>query len=211
MTTQIDAILQRAPVIPVLVIGDVRHAVPLARALVAGGLPILEITLRTPSATAAITAIKQEVPDAIVGAGTVLDGRLLEKACEADADFIVTPGCTADLLFRLQQCGRPFLPGVSTPSEMMTLLEHDITSMKLFPAEACGGVALLKAVAGPLPQIRFCPTGGIGPHNAEAYLALPNVACIGGSWLAPSDLVAQEHWSSVQELAAATRTLKTCP
>lgn len=210
MKVSIHSIMNRSPVIPVLAIADVRQAVPLATALVEGGLLVLEVTLRTPVAVEAIRAIKAALPQAVVGAGTVLDRTQLNDAGAAGADFIVSPGCTPRLLESVAQSGLPFLPGVSTPSEMMTLLEQGVTAMKLFPAEAAGGIAMLKAVAGPLPQISFCPTGGIGPNNARDYLALSNVACVGGSWLAPTDLVTAARWENIRDLARQSATLSAC-
>jgi 2-dehydro-3-deoxyphosphogluconate aldolase/(4S)-4-hydroxy-2-oxoglutarate aldolase len=194
-------ILQLAPVIPVITIDDIATALPLAEALLAGGLPVLEITLRTTAALAAITAIRQHFPDAVVGAGTILDARSIEQARDAGAQFLVSPGATEAVLAAAAAQQVPLLPGASTASEVMYLLEHQITTMKFFPAEAAGGVAMLKALAAPLPQALFCPTGGITLDKAPAYLALPNVACVGGSWMLKPELLKAGRWQEVRALA----------
>jgi 2-dehydro-3-deoxyphosphogluconate aldolase/(4S)-4-hydroxy-2-oxoglutarate aldolase len=178
----IDDVVALAPVIPVVVVQDVAEAVPLAEALVADGLPAIEVTLRTPAALAAIEAIA-EVPGAVVGAGTVTSPEQAEQALGAGARFLVSPGATPRLLDALEACGAPFLPGAVTPSEVLALLERGIGLAKFFPAEASGGVAAVKALAGPFPQLRLCPTGGIDAAKAQRYLAEPNVACVGGSWM----------------------------
>ncbi|MGW2382435.1 bifunctional 4-hydroxy-2-oxoglutarate aldolase/2-dehydro-3-deoxy-phosphogluconate aldolase [Streptomyces sp. NPDC001658] len=193
--------LDLAPVVPVVVIEDAADAVPLARALVAGGLPAIEVTLRTPAALDAIRAIADEVPDAVVGAGTVITPGQVEESAAAGARFLVSPGWTDVLLEAMRASGVPFLPGVSTTSEVVALLERGVREMKFFPAEAAGGTAYLKSLAGPLPQARFCPTGGIGPGNAPAYLALPNVGCVGGTWMLPPDALAARDWARVEALA----------
>ncbi|GGT66096.1 bifunctional 4-hydroxy-2-oxoglutarate aldolase/2-dehydro-3-deoxy-phosphogluconate aldolase [Actinomadura citrea] len=198
-----------APVIPVVVLDDVEAAVPLARALVEGGLPVIEVTLRTPSAPAAIARIAAEVPDAVVGAGTVVRPEDAERSAAAGAKFLVSPGCTARLQAAMVATGLPFLPGVATASEAIALLESGITAMKFFPAEAAGGAAYLKALGGPLPQIRFCPTGGIGLRNAAEYLALGNVGCVGGSWLTPADALRDGDWDRVAKLASEAAALRT--
>jgi 2-dehydro-3-deoxyphosphogluconate aldolase/(4S)-4-hydroxy-2-oxoglutarate aldolase len=195
------SVLDLAPVIPVVVLDDAADAVPLARALVAGGLPAIEVTLRTPAAQAAIRAIAGEVPEAVVGAGTVITPEQVRASVDAGARFLVSPGWTGLLLDAMEASGVPFLPGVSTTSEVVTLLERGVREMKFFPAEAAGGVPYLKALAGPLPQARFCPTGGIGAANAPAYLALPNVACVGGTWMIPSDAIRSGDWARVESLA----------
>lgn len=202
MSASMNEIMKRSPVIPVMVINKLQHAVSLARALVEGGLPVLEITLRTPVAVDAIKQIKAEVADAIVGAGTVIDLETLAKALDAGAEFLVNPGVTERLLDAELDADVPILPGVVSPSEVMRLLEQGITEMKFFPAEAAGGAAMLKAINGPLPQATFCPTGGITPANAADYLALKNVACVGGSWMAPSNLVEAEDWPEIRRRAA---------
>lgn len=195
------SVLDLAPVVPVVVIEDAADAVPLARALVAGGLPAIEVTLRTPVALEAIRAVAGEVPDAVVGAGTVITPEQVKEAVSAGARFLVSPGWTDVLLEAMRGSGVPFLPGVSTASEVVGLLERGVREMKFFPAEAAGGTAYLKSLAGPLPQARFCPTGGIGAGNASDYLALPNVGCVGGTWMLPADAVAARDWGRVEALA----------
>lgn len=182
--TNIASIMQAAPVIPVIVIEDVAHAVPLAEALVAGGLPALEVTLRTPAALDAIKAMKQ-VPGAIVGAGTVLDPKMLDDALAAGSEFIVSPGLTEPLGKAAVASGVPFLPGTANASDIMRGLDLGLTHFKFFPAMAAGGLPALKAIAAPFGQCRFCPTGGIGPDNAAEWLAFDPVLCVGGSWVAP--------------------------
>ncbi|MER6495399.1 bifunctional 4-hydroxy-2-oxoglutarate aldolase/2-dehydro-3-deoxy-phosphogluconate aldolase [Streptomyces griseorubiginosus] len=193
--------LDLAPVLPVVVVQDASDAVPLARALVAGGLPAIEVTLRTPVALDAIRAIAGEVPDAVVGAGTVITPQQVQESVAAGARFLVSPGWTDVLLQAMRESGVPFLPGVSTASEVVALLERGVTEMKFFPAEAAGGTAYLKSLSGPLPQARFCPTGGIGAGNAPAYLNLPNVGCVGGTWMLPADAIAARDWGRVEALA----------
>ncbi|RCG29172.1 bifunctional 4-hydroxy-2-oxoglutarate aldolase/2-dehydro-3-deoxy-phosphogluconate aldolase [Streptomyces diacarni] len=200
------SVLDLAPVIPVVVLDDVEDAVPLARALVAGGLPAIEVTLRTPAAPAAIRAIAEAVPEAVVGAGTVLGPDNVREAVEAGARFLVSPGWTDTLLEAMRASGVPFLPGVSTTSEVVALLERGVREMKFFPAEAAGGTAYLKSLASPLPQARFCPTGGVSAANAGSYLALPNVACVGGTWMLPGDALAAKDWNRVKALAAQAAT-----
>ncbi|MBL0901169.1 MAG: bifunctional 4-hydroxy-2-oxoglutarate aldolase/2-dehydro-3-deoxy-phosphogluconate aldolase [Reyranella sp.] len=202
------AIAALAPVIPVLTIETRESAVPLARALVKGGLPVLEITLRTAVALDALRAIAAEVPEAVAGAGTVLDGGQLDEVRRAGGRFAVSPGCTAALADAARTSGLPFLPGVQTVSEAMELAAQGFRLLKFFPADVAGGVGWLKAVAAPLAGLRFCPTGGIGAGTAAAYLALANVACVGGSWVAPKSAVAAGDWATVERLAAAARTLK---
>ncbi|MGW6908179.1 bifunctional 4-hydroxy-2-oxoglutarate aldolase/2-dehydro-3-deoxy-phosphogluconate aldolase [Streptomyces sp. NPDC054940] len=202
MTSPLPAsVLDLAPVVPVVVIEDVSDAVPLARALVTGGLPAIEVTLRTPAALDAIRAIAAEVPEAVVGAGTVITPEQVTASVTAGARFLVSPGWTDVLLEAMRVSGVPFLPGVSTTSEVVGLLERGVTEMKFFPAQAAGGTAYLKSLAGPLPQARFCPTGGIGPGNAPEYLSLPNVGCVGGTWMLPADAIAARDWSRVEQLA----------
>lgn len=183
----VEELVSLAPVVPVVVIDDVDDAVPLAEALVRGGLPAIEVTLRTGAALEAIERIA-EVDGAVVGAGTVTTPRQLDDALAAGARFLVSPGATPRLLDAMQACGVPFLPGVATASEIVALLERDITHAKLFPAEVVGGIKALKAFAGPFPRLRFCPTGGIDATNAPDYLAQPNVACVGGSWMTKGDV-----------------------
>ncbi|MEU2950511.1 bifunctional 4-hydroxy-2-oxoglutarate aldolase/2-dehydro-3-deoxy-phosphogluconate aldolase [Streptomyces xanthochromogenes] len=202
------SVLDLAPVVPVVVIDDAADAVPLARALVAGGLPAIEVTLRTPAALDAIRAIAAEVPDAVVGAGTVISRAGVAKAVGAGARFLVSPGWTPALLDAMQGSGVPFLPGVSTASEVVALLEQGVREMKFFPAEAAGGTAYLKSLAGPLPQARFCPTGGISLASAPSYLALPNVGCVGGTWMLPPDALAAGDWARVENLAREAAALQ---
>ncbi|MGI5163803.1 bifunctional 4-hydroxy-2-oxoglutarate aldolase/2-dehydro-3-deoxy-phosphogluconate aldolase [Spirillospora sp. CA-253888] len=202
------ALLDLAPVVPVVVLDDADAAVPLARALVKGGLPVIEVTLRTPAALAAIERIAAEVPDAVVGAGTIVTPADAEKSAAAGARFLVSPGCTPALREAMTGTGLPFLPGVSSASEAMALLEHGVTAMKFFPAEAAGGTAYLKSLGGPLPQIRFCPTGGITLDSAPRYLGLPNVGCVGGSWLTPADAVRAGEWDRIEDLAREAAALR---
>jgi 2-dehydro-3-deoxyphosphogluconate aldolase / (4S)-4-hydroxy-2-oxoglutarate aldolase len=204
----IAAIAGRAPVIPVLTIEREADAVPLARALVKGGLPVLEVTLRTPAALDALREIAAEVPEAVLGAGTVLNAEQLDQAKRAGARFLVSPGCTRALAEAARTSGLPFLPGVQTVSEAMALSDQGFRLMKFFPADQAGGLGWLKAVSAPLAGLKFCPTGGIGADTAPSYLALPNVACIGGSWVAPRDAVAAGDWQKVERLAAAAANLK---
>ncbi|OEU88118.1 keto-deoxy-phosphogluconate aldolase [Streptomyces abyssalis] len=201
-------LLDMAPVIPVVVLEDAADAVPLARALVAGGLPVVEITLRTAAAGEAIRAITAEVPEAVAGAGTVLTPGQAQDAVDAGARFLVSPGWTESTLEAMLGSGVPALPGVSTASEVVALLERGVREMKFFPAEAAGGTAYLKALASPLPQARFCPTGGIDEASAAGYLALPNVGCVGGSWMVPADALAARDWPRVQRLARAAAALR---
>ena len=202
VTLSVEDVVGLAPVIPVVVIEDLADAVPLADALVRGGLPAIEVTLRTPAAAAAIERIAAEVPGAVVGAGTVTTTRQVAEAVGAGARFLVSPGATPTLLDALQASGVPFLPGTATASDIVALLERDITYAKLFPAEVVGGVTALKAFAGPFPQMRFCPTGGINPSNAPEYLALPNVVCVGGSWMIQSG-----DWNAVEAAAEQAASL----
>lgn len=200
---KIEEILAASPVLPVLVIDDASKAVPLARALVAGGIRVLEVTLRTPAALAAVAAIARDVPEAIVGVGTLVRPEQFVQAQDAGARFAVSPGLTRVLLNASEQSRLPYLPGVFTPSEVMAARDVGFGHLKLFPAAQAGGIGMLKALAGLFPELRFCPTGGIAGESFQAYLALDNVACVGGSWVAPRDLVAQEDWATITALAAA--------
>lgn len=199
-------ICDRAPIVPVLVIHDIAHARPLAEALVAGGLPALEVTLRTPVALEAIR-IMSGVTGGIVGAGTLVTPDDVRAAREAGAQFGVSPGATARLLDACEAENLPILPGAATATEAMALLERGYDMLKFFPAEASGGAPALSAIGAPLPQIGFCPTGGISPMNANSYLSLPNVVCAGGSWVAPSDLMKAGDWSGIEALAKAASKL----
>ncbi|GAB7108014.1 bifunctional 4-hydroxy-2-oxoglutarate aldolase/2-dehydro-3-deoxy-phosphogluconate aldolase [Streptomyces phaeofaciens JCM 4814] len=201
------SVLDLAPVLPVVVVRDAADAVPLARALVAGGLPAIEVTLRTPAALGAIREIADAVPQAVVGAGTVIAPEQVTACVEAGARFLVSPGWTDTLLAAMRASGVPCLPGVSTASEVVALLERGVREMKFFPAQAAGGTAYLRSLAGPLPQARFCPTGGVGPGNAAEYLSLPNVGCVGGSWMVPAEAVAARDWARVEDLARAAASL----
>ncbi len=203
--SDIAEILALSPVIPVLTIEDANDAVPLARALLGGGLRVLEVTLRTEQALDCISAIARAMPDAIVGAGTVLSARDCARAHDTGARFAVSPGLTDGLA----QSPLPLLPGIATASEIMRGLDFGLTCFKFFPAESSGGVRALKAFAGPFGQVRFCPTGGISQDNAPLYLALANVVCIGGTWIAPENLIAEKNWSAIAELARAASRLRT--
>lgn len=195
-----EAICRLAPIVPVLVVEDVAHAAPLARALVAGGLPALEVTLRTPAALDVIAAMA-EVEGGVVGAGTLLTPDDVKAAKAAGARFGVSPGATDALLDAAEAHDLPLLPGAASASEAMRLFERGYTVMKFFPAEAAGGAAFLKSLASPLPAIRFCPTGGVTPGNAEDYLSLPNVLCAGGSWVAPKPAMVAGDWAGIEALA----------
>ena len=200
--------LTALPVIPVIVLGDAAHAVPLARALVAGGIRMLEVTLRTEQALACIEAIARAVPEAVVGAGTVRSKADAQAAAMAGARFAVSPGYTRSLGQACRDVGLPLLPGVATGSEIMLAQEDGLSELKFFPAMQAGGPALLKAWNGPFFDVRFCPTGGVTLQNAHEFLALPNVVCVGGSWLVPPDALAQGDWARITELARATQALK---
>ena len=194
-------VMQDAPVIPVIVLHDVAHAVPLARALLAGGIRMLEVTLRTPQALACIEAIARGVPEAVVGAGTVRNAADAQASAIAGARFIVSPGYTHALGQACRDAGLPLLPGVATGSEIMMALGDDLAELKFFPALQAGGPAMLKAWSGPFGDVRFCPTGGVTAANALDFLALPNVVCVGGSWLTPPDALARGNWAQVTALA----------
>ena len=198
--TSCDVMLD-APVIPVIVLHDFAHAVPLARALLAGGIRMLEVTLRTPQALACIEAIAREVPEAVVGAGTVRTAADAQAAAMAGAQFAVSPGYTPAVGRACRELGMPLLPGVATSSEIMMAQEDGLTELKFFPAMQSGGLAMLKAWSGPFGEATFCPTGGVTLQNAPELLALPNVLCVGGSWLAPADALAQGDWGRITRLA----------
>jgi 2-dehydro-3-deoxyphosphogluconate aldolase / (4S)-4-hydroxy-2-oxoglutarate aldolase len=198
--TSID-IMTDAPVIPVIVLADVAHAVPLARALVAGGIRMLEVTLRTPVALACIEAIAREVPEAVAGAGTVRSAADAQAAAMAGARFVVSPGYTQAVGKACRELGVPLLPGVATGSEIMAAQEDGYNALKFFPAMQAGGLAMLSAWHGPFGDVKFCPTGGVNAENAMQFLALPNVVCVGGSWLTPKDAVAEGDWARITQLA----------
>lgn len=205
---QLETTMRLAPVIPVVVIEDARSAVPMARALVAGGIPAIEVTLRTPAALEAIRAIAAEVEGAVVGVGTVLSREDLHAAERAGARFAVSPGVSPGLLAAAEDCALPLLPGAATASELMALLERGYRHLKFFPAVPAGGAKLLAAWAGPLPQLRFCPTGGISLASAPEFLALKNVLCVGGSWLTPADKLAAGDWAGIETLAREAAALR---
>jgi 2-dehydro-3-deoxyphosphogluconate aldolase/(4S)-4-hydroxy-2-oxoglutarate aldolase len=208
MALNIKQIMDASPVMPVLVINNIEHAIPLAQALYNGGLKVLEITLRTDAALESIALIRAHLPEAIVGAGTVIDSQTLQAAEKAGAQFFVSPGTTESLLSAAKQSKTPLLPGVATPTEAMRLYEQGYSALKFFPAQAAGGVAMLKSIGGPLPQLDFCPTGGITPDNASDYLAVPNVRCVGGSWMAPNSLIEAQDWAAIEAMAAIAANLK---
>ncbi|HEC59033.1 hypothetical protein LCGC14_0858000 [marine sediment metagenome] len=209
MSLTIKEIMTISPIVPVMVINNVEHAVPLAKALVKGGLKVLEITLRTPAALESIRRIKAEVPDAIVGAGTIINIETLNQAIDAGAQFIVSPGTTDKLIDAAIATGVPLLPGIANPSDALRLLEKGITAMKFFPAEAAGGVPMLKSIGAPIPQITFCPTGGVSQKNVKEYYNLSNVACVGGSWMCAANLVDAENWDEITRLSAEAVQLAT--
>jgi 2-dehydro-3-deoxyphosphogluconate aldolase/(4S)-4-hydroxy-2-oxoglutarate aldolase len=201
--SNIEEIMLTSPVIPVIVIDDIDDAVPMAQALVNGGLKVLEVTLRTDFGLEAISKIKQQVSGAIVGAGTVISSDDLEKSVAVGAEFLVSPGCTDILIDAALKGSIPLLPGVATPSEAMALLNKGVSHMKFFPAQAAGGIPMLRSIAGPLPQIKFCPTGGITETNAADFLALSNVLCVGGTWMLDKTLIANKDWAAIEKKACA--------
>jgi 2-dehydro-3-deoxyphosphogluconate aldolase/(4S)-4-hydroxy-2-oxoglutarate aldolase len=205
---RLETILRRGPVIPVATIADPDRAVPLARALLAGGIEVVEVTLRTPAALEAIRRIRSEVPAMVVGAGTVVAPAQLETVEKLGVAFAVSPGITPRLLDAAEGSPVPVLPGIATASEALLLLERGMVLAKLFPAGPAGGPALLRALAGPFPELGFCPTGGIDAGNAASYLALSNVLCVGGSWLAPVEAVAGCDWGRIERLAREARALR---
>lgn len=198
----LDRIMAMSPIIPVIAIDHPEHAVPLATALYRSGLTVLEVTLRTEYGLQAIADIRSALPDAVVGAGTVITPDDVVSAKKAGARFLVSPGCTPMLLDSAQAQDIALLPGVNTPSEAMLLLEQGLRHLKFFPAEAAGGVAMLKSIFGPLPQLRFCPTGGVNLQNAKSYLELPNVACVGGTWMLDKQAIAAGDWNTIERLSS---------
>lgn len=196
-----EQILTQGPVVPVIVINKLEHAVPMAKALVAGGVKVLEVTLRTECALEAIRLIAKEVPDAIIGAGTVINEKQFEEVVRAGAQFVISPGLTDSLLKAAVAGSVPLIPGISTVSELMLGMSYGLNAFKFFPAEANGGVKALQAIAGPFAQVRFCPTGGITPDNYRDYLALKSVLCIGGSWLVPADALETGDYDRITRLA----------
>lgn len=205
---QVDAVFALAPVVPVITIARLEDALPLARALAENGLPVLEVTLRTACALEAIALIARELPHACVGAGTVLSARDLDAVAKAGARFAISPGATDTLYRAAVDCPIPLIPGIATASELMRGLEHGWQRFKFFPAESSGGVAALKGFGGPFAHVRFCPTGGIDAAKAPGYLALPNVACVGGSWMLPADALAAGDWNRIGGLAREAAALK---
>ena len=204
----IENILTSAPVVPVVVIDNIEDAVPLAKALYNGGLKALEITLRTPVAAEAVKLMKEAVPEAYVGTGTVIDKATFEASVAAGADFMVSPGVNDELLALAKETDIPFLPGAATPSEVMNLASHGFKFLKFFPAEAAGGAPMLKSIGGPLPQVKFCPTGGISLATAPKYLALNNVVCVGGTWMLDKELIANKDWQAIEALAKQASEVK---
>ncbi len=194
------SILQKSPIIPVIILEDLKHALPLAQAIIAGGISVLEITLRTPVALDAIQAIATQFPEAIVGAGTVLQTQALKMAKAAGARFAVSPGLSADLVSAANELNLPYLPGIVTASEAMLAQTLNLTAAKFFPAEAFGGLKTLKSYSQVFPPLKFCPTGGVSLQNMKEYLALPNVPTVGGTWLTPTDLIKQENWPAITQL-----------
>ncbi|MBG4713887.1 bifunctional 4-hydroxy-2-oxoglutarate aldolase/2-dehydro-3-deoxy-phosphogluconate aldolase [Pseudomonas aeruginosa] len=208
MTLPLDRVLlQASPVLPVLVIEDVALAPDLARALYAGGVTVLEVTLRTPQALDAIAAIHREVPEVLLGAGTLIHTEQFLEARDAGAQFAVSPGCTPRLAAAAEDAGLPYLPGVMTPSEVLLALEYGYRSLKLFPADGTASVKMLKSLKGPFTGIRFCPTGGVNLDNLLNFLRLPNVACVGGTWRAPPSLIRARAWDQITQLAREAREL----
>ncbi|MBB3181567.1 bifunctional 4-hydroxy-2-oxoglutarate aldolase/2-dehydro-3-deoxy-phosphogluconate aldolase [Variovorax sp. Sphag1AA] len=201
-------VMRTGPVIPVIVIDQIEDAVPLARALVAGGIRVLEVTLRTPVALKAIEAIANEVEGAIPGVGTITQRKDFDAALKAGALFGVSPGLTPELIAAAKDSALPLLPGVMTPSDVVAARAAGFTELKLFPAQQAGGVGMLKALGGPFPELHFCPTGGISAATAPDFLCLPNVACVGGSWLTPANAVAARDWGRITALAQETAGLK---
>jgi 2-dehydro-3-deoxyphosphogluconate aldolase/(4S)-4-hydroxy-2-oxoglutarate aldolase len=208
MSNKLIEIMQASPVIPVIAIEHPGHALPLAKALVAGGIRVLEVTLRTPYGLDAIRKIAQELPDAIVGVGTLTKPEEFAQARDAGAVFGVSPGLTSTLIDAAKKSGLPLLPGVMTPSEVMAAREAGFFQLKLFPAVPAGGVGMLNSIAGPLPDVLFCPTGGISQESAPQFLACKNVACVGGSWLTPQDAIKAGEWEKITSLAKAASALR---
>lgn len=208
LSRRVAEVIDEVAVVPVIVVRDLAHAVPLARALAAGGLAVLEITLRSEVALKAIAAIAEALPEVTVGSGTVLTREQMQASLDHGCRFAVSPGATPALLDAAEAVGLPLLPGAANAGQVMALAERGYLRQKLFPAEASGGVPLLKSLGEPIPQVRFCPTGGIDAAKAPTYLALKNVVCVGGSWVAPKDAVEAGDWARIEELAAAAAALK---
>ncbi|WP_120988738.1 bifunctional 4-hydroxy-2-oxoglutarate aldolase/2-dehydro-3-deoxy-phosphogluconate aldolase [Helicobacter pylori] len=201
-------VLQISPIVPVVVIEDIKDAVPLAQSLVEGGIPIIEVTLRSSCALEAIELIAKNVPKMRVGAGTILNPTQLEQAQNRGAEFLISPGLTIKLLEHAKKKDMPLIPGVSSSSEVMQALELGYNALKFFPAEYCGGVKLLNAFNGPFKGVKFCPTGGISADNMRSYLNLENVLCVGGSWLTPKDLIQNKEWDKITEICKRSLALR---
>ncbi|MGL2707448.1 bifunctional 4-hydroxy-2-oxoglutarate aldolase/2-dehydro-3-deoxy-phosphogluconate aldolase [Helicobacter pylori] len=208
MQDKIIEILQISPIVPVVVVEDIKDAVPLAQSLIEGGIPIIEVTLRSSCALEAIELIAKNVPKMRVGAGTILNPTQLEQAQNRGAEFLISPGLTIKLLEHAKKKDMPLIPGVSSSSEVMQALELGYNALKFFPAEYCGGVKLLNAFNGPFKGVKFCPTGGISVDNMRSYLALENVVCVGGSWLTPKDLVQNKEWDKITEICKRALALR---
>jgi len=204
--TSADEVFKQGPIVPVLVIKKLEYAIPLAEALIEGGIRVLEVTLRTPVALDVIAKIAEQVPEAMIGAGTVTNKQQLKQVEEAGAKFALSPGMTPELLDAGCNTSIPLIPGIATTSELMQGIDAGYTHFKFFPAEAAGGVKAVKSIGGPFPDVMFCPTGGISPNNFQDYLALPNVACVGGSWLTPDDALQAGDWEKITLLARQTRS-----
>ncbi|RVZ81528.1 bifunctional 4-hydroxy-2-oxoglutarate aldolase/2-dehydro-3-deoxy-phosphogluconate aldolase [Helicobacter pylori] len=200
MQDKIIEVLQISPIVPVVVIENIKDAVPLAQSLIEGGIPIIEVTLRSSCALEAIELIAKNVPKMHVGAGTILNLTQLEQAQNRGAEFLISPGLTIKLLEHAKKKNMPLIPGVSSSSEVMQALEWGYSALKFFPAEYCGGVKLLNAFNGPFKGVKFCPTGGISADNMRSYLNLENVLCVGGSWLTPKDLIQNKEWDKITEI-----------
>lgn len=207
LSRRVAEVIDEVAVVPVIVVRELAHAVPLARALAAGGLTVLEITLRSEVALRAIAAIAEALPEVTVGSGTVLNREQMQASLDHGCRFAVSPGATPALLDAAEAVGLPLLPGAANASQVMALAERGYLRQKLFPAEASGGVPLLKSLGEPIPQVRFCPTGGIDAAKAPTYLALKNVVCVGGSWVAPKDAVEAGDWARIEKLAAGAAAL----
>ncbi|PUD04935.1 bifunctional 4-hydroxy-2-oxoglutarate aldolase/2-dehydro-3-deoxy-phosphogluconate aldolase [Helicobacter pylori] len=208
MQDKIIEVLQISPIVPVVVVEDIKDAVPLAQSLVEGGIPIIEVTLRSSCALEAIELIAKNVPKMCVGAGTILNPTQLEQAQNRGAEFLISPGLTIKLLEHAKKKTMPLIPGVSSSSEVMQALELGYNALKFFPAEYCGGVKLLNAFNGPFKGVKFCPTGGISADNMRSYLNLENVLCVGGSWLTPKDLIQNKEWDKITEICKRALTLR---
>lgn len=201
-TQKAESLLRAAGILPVVTVHSLDEARKVSQALLEGGLPAIELTLRTPVAMEALAMLKRELPDIVIGAGTVLTVEQMKQSIDAGADFLVTPGTTAEMAVALAQADIPVVPGAASPTEMLTLMAHGFRVCKLFPANAVGGLAMIKGLAGPLSELKLCPTGGIGEDTAADYLLQPNVVCIGGSWMVPKDWLANGEWDKVRESSA---------